>query len=119
MIRIISNTTYGFNNGKFIEPKTKDSDPFSVNPKREAELVAAGIAEYVDEAAVEEVSTAEPADPDTEITNQSLSEKTLNELTEIAKNLGIKQKAGMRKADLINAILVENVPELDAEESIV
>ena len=112
MIRIISNTTYGFNNGKFIEPKTKDSDPFSVNPKREAELVAAGIAEYVDEA-------AEPSESDTENINQSLSEKTLNELTEIAKNLGIKQKAGLRKADLINAILAEDIPELDAEESIV
>lgn len=112
MIRIISNTTYGFNNGKFIEPKTKDSDPFSVNPKREAELVAAGIAEYVDEA-------AEQSESDTENINQSLSEKTLNELTEIAKNLGIKQKAGMRKADLINAILAEDIPELDAEESIV
>lgn len=117
MIRIISNTTYGFNNGKFIEPKTKDSDPFSVNPKREAELVAAGIAEYVDEPTIEGISADKKAE--IEIHNQSLSGKTMNELTEIAKKLGIKQKAGMRKADLIHAILAEDVPEFDVADSIV
>ena len=47
MIRIITNTTFGYWNGKFVEPKTKDSAPFSIDPKREAELVAQGIAEYV------------------------------------------------------------------------
>lgn len=117
MIRIISNTTYGFNNGKFIEPKTKESEPFSVNPKREAELVAAGIAEYVDEP-IEKISRIEEIEVNIEFTEESLSEKTMNELIEIAKKLGIKQKTGTRKADLINAIL-EDVLKFDATDSIV
>lgn len=53
MIRIIADTTFGYWNGKSVEPKTKDSAPFSVTPEREAALVELGIAEYVDEAAAE------------------------------------------------------------------
>ena len=51
MIRIIADTTYGHSEGNIIEPKTKNSEPFSVTPEREAELVEMGVAEYVDEAA--------------------------------------------------------------------
>lgn len=46
MIRIKSGT-FGFHNGKFIEPKTSKSEPFEIDPKREAELVEMGVAEYV------------------------------------------------------------------------
>ena len=47
MIRIITDTTFGYWTPKGVEPKTKNSDPFEVSPEREAELVALGIAEYV------------------------------------------------------------------------
>lgn len=47
MIRIITDTTFGYWNGRYVEPKTKDSKPFSLDAKRESELVALGIAEYV------------------------------------------------------------------------
>lgn len=121
MIRIITNTTYGFNNGKYIEPKTKDSEPFSVRAEREAELVAAGIAEYVGEPEKEPINDtiSEPIEADIEFTEEALGEKTMNELREIAKTIGVKQKAGMKKADLIDAILADDVPELDPSGAIV
>lgn len=53
MIRIIADTTFGYWNGKSVEPKTKGSAPFSIDPEREAELVELKIAEYVDETATE------------------------------------------------------------------
>lgn len=53
MIRIIIDTTYGYRNGDIVEPKTKNSGPFTIDPEREAELVEMGVAEYVDEAATE------------------------------------------------------------------
>lgn len=53
MIRIIADTTFGYWNGKSVEPKTKGSAPFSIDPEREAELVELEIAEYVDEAAAD------------------------------------------------------------------
>ena len=49
MIRIITDTTFGYRKGKTIEPKTKDSEPFELTKKREKELVEMGIAEYVEE----------------------------------------------------------------------
>ena len=120
MIRIITNTTYGYNNGKYIEPKTKDSEPFSVRAEREAELVAAGIAEYVGEPDKPINDTiSEPIEADVEFTEESLGEMTMNELREIAKTLGVKQKAGMKKADLVEAILADDVPELDPSGAIV
>lgn len=53
MIRIITDTTFGYWNGQSVEPKTKDSAPFSVTPEREAALVELGVAEYVEEAAAD------------------------------------------------------------------
>lgn len=53
MIRIIADTTFGYWNGNSVEPKTKGSAPFSIDPEREAELVELEIAEYVDEVAAE------------------------------------------------------------------
>lgn len=48
MIQIIKGT-YGHLVGGVVEAKTKHSAPFSLPAKREAELVAAGVAEYVSE----------------------------------------------------------------------
>lgn len=49
MIRIIDNSTFGYWNGHYVEPKRKGDAPFSVSPEREAELVARGVAEYVND----------------------------------------------------------------------
>ena len=51
MIRIISNATVGCHINRRVVKKTKDSSPFSLDPKVEAELVESGIAEYADEPA--------------------------------------------------------------------
>lgn len=45
MIRIIAGV-YGHKENGVIEPKDSNSAPFSLDPEREAELVARGIAEY-------------------------------------------------------------------------
>ena len=45
MIKMIAGV-YGYKEGGIIMPKDKDSEPFSLNPKREAELVACGVAVY-------------------------------------------------------------------------
>ena len=47
MIKIVKGT-FGYRKGRTIEPKTCKSEPFSIDPKREAELVEAGIAVYVE-----------------------------------------------------------------------
>jgi len=46
MIRVINGTVGVFFNG-IMTPKTSKDEPFELNEKREAELVAAGIAAYV------------------------------------------------------------------------
>ena len=133
MIRIITNTTYGFNNGKFIEPKTKDSEPFSVRPEREAELVAAGIAEYVGEPkkaeeVAEEIEAEEAIKAGAiDLTEDYLKGLKMAELKELAGTMGITCKGSMKKADIIEAILAdfedeepeEDAPVFDAADAIV
>ena len=74
MIKIIAGV-YGYKENGIILPKDKDSEPFSLDPEREAELVAQGVAEYanvsIPEAALEpEPKTAgaeqQPAEDPTE-----------------------------------------------------
>ena len=45
MIKMIAGV-YGYKEGGIIMPKDKDSEPFSLEPEREAELVERGIAVY-------------------------------------------------------------------------
>lgn len=126
MIRIITNTTYGYNNGRFIEPKTKDSEPFSVNPEREAELVAAGIAEYVGEpetisetgaVAEETTEAAEAIEAGAiDLTEDYLEGLKMPELKELAGTLGVTYKVGMKKVDLIEAILADAEGETETED---
>lgn len=48
MIRIIKGT-YGLRRGNKVEAMTHGTEPFSLSPEREKELVNQGTAEYVDE----------------------------------------------------------------------
>lgn len=52
MIKIIKGT-YGLKKGDRVEAMTPGSEPFSLSPSREAELVEQGVAEYVGEPAEE------------------------------------------------------------------
>lgn len=52
MIKIIKGT-YGLKKGDHVEAMTPGSEPFSLSPSREAELVEQGVAEYVGEPAEE------------------------------------------------------------------
>lgn len=76
MIKIIAGV-YGYKENGIILPKDKDSEPFSLDPEREAELVAQGVAEYAnviipeaelepETAGAEQQSAEDPAEPEAE-----------------------------------------------------
>lgn len=121
MIRIKSGT-FGFHNGKFVELKTSKSDPFEIDPKREAELVEMGVAEYVgaqDPADAEDDDDAEFSQDDyqdeddapavkivddVEITVEILEGMKLDVLRAFAEPYGVKYEVGMKKADFAQAV---------------
>lgn len=65
MIKIIAGV-YGYKENGIILPKDKDSEPFSLDPEREAELVAQGVAEYANVIIPEAELEPEPETDDTE-----------------------------------------------------
>lgn len=138
MIRIITDTTFGYRKGKTIEPKTKDSEPFELTKKREKELVEMGIAEYVEEQeekkaddmedvkedateqeTIEEESADESqeegGDEPQEYTFEELESLKLAELITIAELHGIKYEKGTKK-DEFAKIIYEAMNEDDEED---
>lgn len=138
MIRIITDTTFGYRKGKTIEPKTKDSEPFELTKKREKELVEMGIAEYVEEQeekkaddmedvkedateqeTIEEESADESqeegGDEPQEYTFEELESLKLAELITIAELHGIKYKKGTKKDEFVK-IIYEAMNEDDEED---
>ena len=82
MIKIIAGV-YGYKENGIILPKDKDSEPFSLDPEREAELVAQGVAEYAnviipeaelepEPAGAEQQPAEDPAEPEAEEPEQDL-----------------------------------------------
>lgn len=65
MIKIIAGV-YGYKENGIILPKDKDSEPFSLDPEREAELVAQGVAEHANVIIPEAELELEPETADTE-----------------------------------------------------
>ena len=140
MIKIISNGTFGFHNGKFVEPKKKGDAPFSIDPKREAELVELGIAEYVSDEAPAAVEPAEDAEAENdgeeqaaetgeaqqevpaeeaqegfEVTLEYLEGLKLEPLKEFAAQFGITYKVGTTKADFAKLVYDSLNPEINDE----
>ena len=115
MIRIITETTFGYWNGTCVEPKTKHSPPFSLNAEREAELVLQGVAEFVEteeegRTGIETTETTEAEEAEAvtlnEFTIEELQTMKLEQLKKIAGQLGVKYEAGMKKADLAQSICI-------------
>ena len=93
MIKII-NGTYGYRNSDGrVEAKTPKSKPFSLSEEREAELVDAGVAEYVNGA---------PASEDNR--DKVNGDMTVKELTAIAQELGADVPKKATKAQLLEII---------------
>lgn len=84
MIRMIKGT-YGLVKNGVVEAMTKKSGPFSLSKTREGELVAAGVAEYVEE------STQAG----------SYDNMTMAELREAAKALGVDASKAKKKSEVI------------------
>jgi hypothetical protein len=132
MIRIIKGV-YGHIVNGIVEPKGINSAPFSLSDVREEELVACGIAAYVEEkpAKVSEDEedgkdvnpnvnpNQEDDDPDDD-KNDSIVEYNehmkLPELLELATECGI-DTTGMKKADVMKALdeYVSHLNESDGE----
>lgn len=138
MIKII-NGTYGYRDGKRVVPKTAGSPPFSLDPEREKQLVAEGVAEFVE--AKEEEKPQEPdkepdkipadkepgdnsedpkepaADTDEDLPEYNENMK-LTELKEIAQAYGVDAEKARSKAEVIAMIdaSLEEAAEDDGEE---
>jgi len=130
MIRIITDTTFGYWTPKGVEPKTKNSDPFEVSPEREAELVALGVAEYVtgeidadgnfvedgdvvmtnDQDVINETLKDEESQPAAksvdgiDVTVESLEAMKLEQLKEFAEPLGVEYKVGTKKSEFAKMV---------------
>lgn len=76
MIKIIAGV-YGYKENGIILPKDKDSEPFSLDPEREAELVAQGVAEYANVIIPE--AELEP-EPETAVAEQQPAEEPEQDL---------------------------------------
>lgn len=85
MIRMIKGT-YGLMVDGSVEAMTPHSGPFSISKEREAELVAAGVAELV---------------PDTEAPKSKYDGMKMAELREAAEALGVDASAAKSKREVI------------------
>lgn len=132
MIKVITDTTFGYWNGRFVEPKNKDCEPFELDPEREAELVSLGIAAYVDEEAElkteqdeeakpeEDINRDEEADSENseELTAESLASMKLQDLKALAEPLGVKFEVGMKKSELAQHVFEAVQAAESADESL-
>lgn len=85
MIKMIKGT-YGRVVDGVVEAMTPRSGPFKLSEKREAELVAAGVAEKVEEPVSE------------------YADMKMTELRDIAKERGVDVTGARRKQDIIDAL---------------
>lgn len=142
MIRIIKGI-YGHWNGFKVDPKDRNSEPFCIDPVRESELVAAGVAEYTVDPTPIGFDEQPPEDPE-DVEMQELPalpdgvegvplysiDTPVKELRAIAKQIGVKLAVGMTKAEIVAALDAEidgntvdgidedDLPVFDAAEAV-
>ena len=100
----ISKGTYGHKVNGVVEAKTKHSAPFSLSEKREAELIAAGVA----------VKVEEPAQA------KAYKNMSMAELRKAAAALGVDASAAKTKKEVLAMLeaaeAAEETPEPEAVE---
>lgn len=122
MIRIIRGV-YGYwdEKKKRVIPKDKDSDPFILSMKQEADLVARGIAEYVGDPDKEEAAELAEVAPDNVAAIPEYStESSPAELRAIGKAVGITFKVGTSKVEMVeqlDAFFDDHIQEADEEDT--
>lgn len=104
MIKIICGV-YGHYTGGRVIAKDKNSEPFSLSPEREAELVAQGIADYVAEASAPIGFDETPEFPEgiIPIPDYSIDTKA-SELRRIGELCELNFRVGMTKAEMVDAL---------------
>ena len=127
MIRIIAGV-YGHKENGVIEPKDSNSAPFSLDPEREAELVARGIAEYANVIIPEEEPETAPetdssqqndddleaGDDEKKIKPEYSEKMKLPELQALAASFGLDAQKMRAKAEVIK--LLDDYFEDDGEQ---
>ena len=108
MIKIISGT-YGFVQNGRILPKTSKSDPFSLDPDREQELVDSGVAVYV-AAPVAEATPEHSSDVAGDKLPEYDESMKLADLKEIAAKYGVDASSMRSKAEVIAMIEAAQQP---------
>ena len=111
-VKVISGI-YGLHISGRLTPKTKEDEPFEVDDREAERLVSLGVAEIVK--AADEAPALTEEDPETpeEEPDEDIGSKSMKELREIAKEKGVKMKAGMTKEELVDAL--SDAPDLTAE----
>lgn len=110
MIKMITGKYGLYTDGKVVG-MDKNSPPFSIAPEREAELVAAGLAEYVGNGP--SVSPAAEAVESAGIV--PLEALNANELRDEGKKYGLTFKVGTKKADMVEAITAAQLAAANEE----
>ena len=104
MIQMVKGT-YGRVVDGAVEAMTKHSAPFTLSEKREAELVAAGVA----------VKVAEPAQVEKPAQAKAYASMKLAELREVAAALGVDVSAAKSKKEVIATLVAANAPKTEEE----
>lgn len=124
LIKIVKGV-YGYLDGMTVKPKTPKDAPFELNDKRAAELVADGIAVYVNDDG--DLPIDDNGDVVVGMAPEYSTEMKAAELRDIAKeHMGLTFPVGTTKADMVeqmDAFLEahtvdddDDLPELDLDE---
>ena len=124
LIKIVKGV-YGYLDGATVKPKTPKDAPFELNDKRAAELVADGIAVYVNDDG--DLLIDDNGDVVVGMVPEYSTEMKAAELRDIAKeHMGLTFPVGTTKADMVeqmDAFLEahtvdddDDLPELDLDE---
>lgn len=104
MIQMVKGTYGRVVNGA-VEAMTKHSAPFTLSEKREAELVAAGVA----------VKVTEPAQVETPARADTYESMKMAELRKVAADLGVDVTAVKSKKEVIAILRAAKAQEPDTE----
>ncbi len=117
--------TVGFYAGGRHKTKTTADAPFEVEDAQAAHLVKAGVVEYVtmqqhDEDETHETDTESGETPETaHLAKSQLEEMTIQQLQNLAGDLGVDTTSCKKKADYVEAIAAVEVipgPEVDGDD---
>ena len=127
-VKIISGT-YGYNDGKHIIPKNRNSEAFALEDKEADRLIALGVAECVEASKTSQNFNDTPKESSTNADDLNYdANSSVADLRKIGKAVGLTFSVGTTKADMIAALDEffgkesedgdETVPDISVEEPV-